>query len=150
MSQSLDPPLPESLVHLIKTKTATCTLATVGEDGRPNTAPIHIVTAPNERTLLMGIGRIHDTLRNIRMNPWVSASFMGEGDVAFSVKGRATITADRMASSEALAMVAIEVTEVKSDTAPSVLVEQGVKIRYRSDRAAAFVTNAFRELEQKP
>jgi hypothetical protein len=119
---------------------------TVGEGGTPNTCPISLIYAKDEKTLLAGLLRNSGTSANLRRDGRVSLEIIGPDDLVMGVQGTMRLVRDPMAASEAMAMWEMQVTKVKQDTSPAQRVIQGPASVPRSDKAKAFEQAAFAEL----
>ncbi len=111
---------------------------TVGEDGAPNTAPVSLIYAQDERTLLLATLRTTATTANLRRDGRVCLEIIGANDVVMGVKGTVRLIKEPMAASEAMALWEIKVEQVKQDTSPAQKVTQGPAAMPRSDKARAF------------
>ncbi len=120
--------------------------ATVGPDGAPNTAPISLIYARDEKTLLVGLLRTTTTTANLRRDGRISLELMGADDLVMGIQGTMLIIREPMESSEAMAIWEMRVEKVKQDTSPAQRVVQGPASTPRSDKAAAFEKAAFAEL----
>ncbi|MHB1416389.1 MAG: pyridoxamine 5'-phosphate oxidase family protein [Chloroflexota bacterium] len=90
-------------------------VATVGEDGMPNSAPFSWVVAKDSRTVRLGVNRGVATLHNIRHNGRVSISLMAGGH-SVTMKGTGTVIKDNIeAAPLPTAVVEIRLHEVKDD-----------------------------------
>lgn len=90
-------------------------LATVGADGKPNSAPFSWVVAPDSRTIRIGVNKGVATLDNIRRNGFIALSIVSPG-LFVTVKGRARVLRDAIEEAPLpTAVVEIRVEEVKDD-----------------------------------
>jgi hypothetical protein len=119
---------------------------TVGEDGTPNTCPISLIYAKDEKTLLAGLLRNSGTSANLRRDGRVSLEIISPEDLVMGVQGTMRLVREPMAASEAMAMWEMQVAKVKQDTSPAQRVIQGPASVPRSDKAKAFEQAAFAEL----
>src|SRR5690349_14061359 len=70
-------------------------LSTVDED--VHAIPVSAPVRAGDRAILLSLHRSRDTLGRIRRWPEVALTFLAEGDVAFTARGRATVVEDPMA-----------------------------------------------------
>src|SRR5215472_15285925 len=70
-------------------------LSTVDED--VHAIPISAPVRAGDRAILLSLRRSRDTLGRIRRWPEVALTFLAEGDVAFTARGRATVIEEPMA-----------------------------------------------------
>ncbi len=120
---------------------------TVGEDGAPNTCPLTLIYAKDEKTLIVGTLRNSNTSANLRRDGRVSLQIIAADDLVMGIQGTMHLVKDPMATSDAMAMWEMRVTKVKQDTSPAQRVIQGPASVPRSDKATAFEQAAFAELK---
>ncbi len=120
---------------------------TVGPDGAPNTAPISLIYARDEKTLLAALLRTTTTTANLRHNGRISLEIIGSDDLVLGIQGTMRLIREPMKCSEAMAIWEMTVEKVKQDTSPAQRVVQGPASVPRSDKAAAFEKAGFEELE---
>lgn len=120
---------------------------TVGPDGAPNTAPISLIYARDEKTLLAALLRTTTTSGNLRRDGRVSLEIIGGDDLVLGIQGVMRLIREPMKCSEAMAIWEMTVEKVKQDTSPAQRVVQGPASVPRSDKAAAFEKAGFEELE---
>lgn len=119
---------------------------TVGPDGAPNTAPISLIYARDEKTLLVGLLRTTTTTANLRRDGRVSLEIMGPDDLVMGIQGTMRLIKEPMAMSEAMALWEMRVEKVKQDTSSAQRVIQGPASTPRSEKAAEFEKAAIAEL----
>ena len=119
---------------------------TVGADGAPNTAPVSLIYARDEKTLLMATVRTSTTSANLRRDGRVSLEVIAADDLVMGIQGTVRLIREPMAASDAMAMWEMTVTKVKQDTSPAQRVTQGPASVPRSEKAQAFEKAAFAEL----
>jgi general stress protein 26 len=119
---------------------------TVGADGAPNTCPITLIYAKDEKTLLVATLRHSATTANLRRDGRVSLEIMAADDLVMGIQGNMRLLKEPMEASEAMALWEMRVTKVKQDTSPAQRLTQGAAAVPRSDKAAAFAQAAFAEL----
>ena len=101
-------------------------VATVDEDGTPRTAPFGSVRAVTPRLLRLISARYHDTYANLARDGRVMVALLVPPDIAVSIRGRARVVRERMNTSEASAIVDIDVEEVKNDMVRSGAIESAI------------------------
>jgi hypothetical protein len=119
---------------------------TVGPDGAPNTAPISLIYARDEKTLLVGLLRTTTTTANLRRDGRVSLELIQGEDLVLGIQGSMWIVREPMECSEAMSLWEMKVEKVKHDTSPAQRVIQGPASTPRNEKAAAFEKAAFAEL----
>ena len=91
-------------------------MATVDEQGRPDTAPISWVTAVDRRTIRLAVSPQVSTYKNVLNNNHVMLALIG-GAMTLSIKGRATVLTPGMEEVPfPMAMIEVAVEEVKDDS----------------------------------
>jgi len=120
---------------------------TVGEDGAPNTCPISLIYAQDEKTLLVGLLRHSGTSANLRRDGRVSLEIIGADDLVMGIQGVMRLVKEPMAMSDAMSILEMQVTKVKQEHSPAQRVIQGPASAPRSDKAAAVEQAAFVELK---
>jgi general stress protein 26 len=119
---------------------------TVGADGAPNTAPVSLIYAKDEKTLLVATVRNSTTATNLRHDGRVSFEIFGSDDLVIGILGSMRLAKEPMDSSDAMAMWEMRVEKVKQDTSPAQRVIQGPASVARSDKAGAFEKAVMAEL----
>ncbi len=120
--------------------------ASVGADGAPNTCPITLIYAKDEKTLLIATVRHSTTANNLRRDGRISLEIMGAEDLVMGIQGTMRLIRDPMAMSEAMALWEMRVEKVKQDSSPAQKVVQGPAATLRSEKAAEFEKAAWAEL----
>jgi Pyridoxamine 5'-phosphate oxidase len=110
-------------------------LSTVDED-------VHaiLVSAPvraGDSAISLSLHRSRDTLERIRRWPEVALTFLAEGDVAFTARGRATVVEEPMAVDQEYAAVSIAVDYVDDHRQPAFRVTAGVDREWADEAARA-------------
>ncbi len=119
---------------------------TVGADGAPNTCPVTLIIAKDERTLLLGTLRASTTTANLRRDGRMSLEILGADDLVLGVQGSVRLLKEPMAMSDAMAMWEFKVEKVKQDTSPTQRVIQGPASLARSEKGEQFEQAAVAEL----
>ncbi len=119
---------------------------TVGADGAPNTCPISLFYAKDERTLLVATLRHSTTATNLRRDGRVSLEIMGADDLVIGIQGTMRLIKEPMAMSEAMVLWEMRVEKVKQDTSSAQKVIQGPASIPRGEKAVAFENAAIAEI----
>jgi predicted pyridoxine 5'-phosphate oxidase superfamily flavin-nucleotide-binding protein len=119
---------------------------TVGADGAPNTCPVTLIYAKDERTLLLATLRTSTTAANLRRDGRVSLEILGSEDLVMGIQGSVRLLKEPMAMSDAMAMWEVRVEKVKQDTSSAQRVIQGPACQPRSEKAVEFERAAIAEL----
>lgn len=118
----------------------------VGDDGAPNTCPISLIYAKDDRTLLVATLRASATTANLRRDGRVSLEILAADDLVMGIQGVMRILREPMTCSEAMILWEMRVNKVKLDTSPAQRVTQGPASTPRSEKAAAFEKVALAEI----
>ncbi|MFO7990684.1 MAG: pyridoxamine 5'-phosphate oxidase family protein [Thermoplasmata archaeon] len=146
MSEILGSSLPEEAYRLLRSKIPTVIVATVSEEGRPNTTPIHLAWAKDRNTILMGMAKRHDGTKNIEETGKAMICMCEKGDVNVSIYGTAKVMKEQMDCNEHMSIIKFDVEQVKDDSTHS---RTTSGIRWESKTAAGdkFIEDIFNELE---
>ena len=90
-------------------------LATVDADGAPRTAPFGSLRAVTPGLLRLACNQYHDTYANMCRDGWVSVALLAPPNIAVSIRGRARVVREGMDTGEHLAILEIDIEEVKND-----------------------------------
>ena len=99
-----------------------------------------------DRTILLSLHRSRGTLGRIRRWPEVALTFLAEGDVAFTARGRATIVEEPMAVDPEYDAVSIAVDHVDDHRQPAFRVTAGVDREWVDEAARAALAARVRAL----
>ena len=108
-------------------------LSTVDED--VHAIPISAPARAGDRAILLSLHRGRDTLGRIRRWPEVALTFLAEGNVAFTARGKATVFEEPMTADPDYAAVSIAVDHVDDHRQQAFRVTAGVD-REWADQAA--------------
>ena len=99
-------------------------LSTVEEDVHaiPVSAPVRV----GDRAILVSLHRSRETVSRIRRWPEVALTFLAEGDVAFTARGRAKVVEEPMTVDPEYHAVSIAVHHVDNHRQPAFRVTAGV------------------------
>lgn len=140
--------LPEDLIALLKKENTVATLATFSEKGIPNTTPIQCIYPKGQESLLISIHKEHTGYLNMVWQKKVMICFMGEGNIAYSVLGRAGVVRAPSSVHPLMNVVRIDIIDIKSDRSILTKVDQGVLWSYTSSEAEELVKSLFKELRE--
>ena len=112
-------------------------LSTVGGD--VHAIPVSAPVRAGDGAILLSLHRSRDTLGRIRRWPEVALTFLAEGNVAFTARGRATLVEEPMTVDPEYASVSIAVDHVDDHRQPAFRVTAGVDREWvdQAARAAA-------------
>ncbi|MBW2620208.1 MAG: pyridoxamine 5'-phosphate oxidase family protein [Deltaproteobacteria bacterium] len=123
-------------------------MGTVNEDGSPNTAPISLFYAPEDKTIIAGMVKTSQTVSNIKRDGRLIIEVLYEGDIVFGILGQGKITKEPLDCSDATLAVKIEVSGVKRDTSPAQIITSGPKSTLRSEKAGEYEKAVLNEINQ--
>lgn len=138
--------LPEDLIEMLKKENTVAVLATFSEKGVPNTTPIQCIYPKGQESLLLSIHKEHTGYLNMVWQKKVMICFMGEGNVAYSVLGRAGVVRAPSIVHPLMNIVRIDIIDIKSDRSILTKVDQGVTWSYTSAEAEELEKSLFKEL----
>jgi len=148
MSQIIGEELNSELIELFNENELTAVVATVSDDGYPNTAPMALFYAPDNKRLRMSIGTMHESYENIKQNEKIMVNVMEGGDYAFSIKGRGKIIKEKSDYNDAMSVVEISIEQIKKDNSPVAKITQGIKLEPRNEKSVDFLEKLSDELEK--
>src|SRR3989304_7989982 len=137
--------LPEDLVAVLR-KGTVGVLSTFSEKGLPHTTPIQCVYPKGLESILISIHKDHTGYHNMVWQKKVMICFMDEGNVAYSVLGRAGVVRAPSLVHPLMNVVRIDIIDIKSDRSVLTRVDVGVRWSYTSPEAEELSTNLLKEL----
>lgn len=146
MSKIIGNALPQEIVDLFNKELTTVIVSTVTDEGYPHAMPVHLLAAPDDKTIRMALVKAHQTTANIKNNGKAFITVLEGEDLAVGIKGTARVTREPMEGNGAMVMIEFKVEEIKSDTTPTVIVSDGVRTKHRSSKTADFFRTMFDEL----
>jgi len=146
MSKILGNTLPPEVKDLFNRETTSVVLSTLTPEGYPHAMPVHLLCAPDEKTILMALVKNHQSTLNIKDNGKAMITALDGEDIAVGIKGAAKVVKEPMDANKAMVAIEFQVQEVKSDTTPTVIVTQGVRFKHRSEKTSDFFRTCFDEL----
>ncbi len=148
MAKHVGVKLPEDLLELLNRKQTIAVLATFSEKGIPNTTPIQCIYPKGNESLLITIHKEHSGYHNMVWQKKVMLCFMAEGNVAYSVLGRAGVVRAPSSVHPLMNVVRIDIIDIKSDRSILTRVDQGILWSYTSAEAEQLHKALFQELEE--
>ncbi len=119
MPDATPPQMPPHLVQFLLGG-ETCVVATVDEQGWPQTTLMTWVVARNPQTLTIAVDNRGRSMRNLRGNPKVAVEVLGD-DLCYGLRGTAVVEKEAMASSPfPCALVSVKIEEVRDHGAAGV------------------------------
>ncbi len=148
MAKHVGVKLPIDLINVIKKGKTVAVLATFSEKGLPHTTPIQCLYPKGQESILISINKDHTGYHNMVWQKKVVLCFMDEGNVAYSVLGRAGVVKAPSDQHPLMNVVRIDIIDIKSDRSVLSRVESGVRWSYTSVEAEELSKALMRELEQ--
>ena len=148
MAKHVGVKLPEDLSTIIKSERVVCVLATFSEKGMPHTTPIQCVYPKGSESILMTIHKDHTGYHNMVWQKKVMLCFLEEGNIAYSVLGRAGVVRAPSVIHPLMNVVRIDIIDIKSDRSVLARVESGVKWTYTSSEAEELSKALMGELKE--
>lgn len=148
MAKHVGVKLPEDLFNLLKSEKALAILATFSEKGLPHTTPIQCVYPKGSESILMTIHKDHTGYHNMVWQKKVMLCFVAEGNIAYSVLGRAGVVRAPSHVHPLMNVVRIDIIDIKSDRSVLVRVDSGVTWSYTSQEAQELTQALMDELKE--
>lgn len=146
MAKHVGVKLPEDLVSILKGGKTVAVLATFSEKGLPHTTPIQCVYPKGLESILITIHKDHAGYHNMVWQKKVMLCFMDEGNVAYSVLGRAGVVRAPSQVHPLMNVVRIDIIDIKSDRSVLSRVDSGVRWSYTSPEAEELLHALNQEL----
>ena len=140
--------LPDDLIAVLKKGQTVGVLATYSEKGLPHTTPIQWVFPKGRESILISIHKDHTGYHNMVWQKKVMLCFMDEGNVAYSVLGRAGVVRAPSNVHPLMNVVRIDIIDIKSDRSVLTKVEKGIQWSYTSPEAKELLDALFDELKE--
>ena len=140
--------IPDDLIELLKKEKAVAVLATFSEKGLPHTTPIQCIYPKGQESLLITIHKEHIGYHNMVWQKKVMLCFLGEGNIAYSVLGRAGVVRAPSIVHPLMNVVRIDIIDIKCDRSILTRVDQGLAWSYTSPEAEDLIRNLFKELKE--
>ncbi len=148
MAKHVGVKLPEDLSAIMRSERLVCILATFSEKGMPHTTPIQCVYPKGSESILMTIHKDHTGYHNMVWQKKVMLCFLEEGNIAYSVLGRAGVVRAPSMVHPLMNVVRIDIIDIKSDRSVLSRVESGVKWTYTSSEAEELSKALMGELKE--
>lgn len=146
MSKIIGDTLPQEIIELFNKELTTVIVSTQTPEGFPHAMPVHLLAAPDGKTVRMALVKAHQTTANIKDNGKAFITVLEGPDLAMGIKGTASVVREPMEGNAAMIMIEFRVEQIKSDTTPTVTVKEGVRTEHRTPKTAGFFRVMFDEL----
>ena len=140
--------LPDDLIKTLKSGNTVAILSTFSEKGLPHTTPIQCIYSKGLESILISINKDHAGYHNMVWQKKVMLCFLDEGNVAYSVLGRAGVVRAPSLVHPLMNIVRIDIIDIKSDRSVLTRVESGVRWSYTSLEAEELSKALMNELKE--
>lgn len=147
MAKHVGVKLPDDLVQLLKKEQTLCVMATFSEKGLPNTTPLQCIYPKESESLLLSIHKDHTGYHNMVWQKKIMLCFLGEGNIAYSILGRAGVVRAPSLVHPLMNVVRVDIIDIKSDVSVLAQVESGVQWSYTSADAQLLTQALMDELK---
>lgn len=148
MAKHVGVKLPEELYELLKKGTTVAVLATFSEKGVPHTTPIQVIYPKGYESILISIHKNHQGYQNMVWQKKVMLCFLDEGNIAYSILGRAGVVRAPSIVHPLMNVVHIDIIDIKSDCSVLSKVDSGVRWSYTSWEAEELSNGLMNELKE--
>jgi Pyridoxamine 5'-phosphate oxidase len=148
MAKHVGVKLPDDLRNLLLAENILCVLATFSEKGLPHTTPIQCIYPKGLESILMTINKDHTGYHNMVWQKKVMLNFLAQGNIAYSILGRAGVVRAPSNVHPLMNVVRIDIIDIKSDRSVLSRVESGVTWSYTSAEAEELTKALMGELKE--
>lgn len=148
MAKHVGVKLPEDLLQVLKKGQTVAVLATFSEKGLPHTTPIQSIYPKGLEGILLTIHKDHTGYHNMVWQKKVMLCFLDEGNVAYSILGRAGVVRAPSSVHPLMNVVRIDIIDIKSDRSILTKVDSGVRWSYASPDAQELSLALMDELKE--
>ena len=148
MAKHVGVKLPNDLIKVLKAGKTVAVLATFSEKGLPHTTPIQCIYPKGLESILLSIHKDHTGYHNMVWQKKVMLCFIDEGNVAYSVLGRAGVVRAPSAVHPLMNVVRVDIIDIKSDRSVLTRVDSGVRWSYTSWEAEELSLALLNELKE--
>ena len=146
MAKHVGVKLPDDLVAILKKGKTVGVFATFSENGLPDTTPVQFLYPKGSESILISIHKDHTGYHNMVWQKKVMLCFMDEGNVAYSVLGRAGVVRAPSLVHPLMNIVRVDIIDIKSDASVLTRIDAGVTWSYLSPEAELLSNNLLNEL----
>lgn len=148
MAKHVGVKLPEELYEILKKGTTVAVLATFSEKGVPHTTPLQVIYPKGYESILISIHKNHQGYQNMVWQKKVMLCFMDEGNIAYSILGRAGVVRAPSMVHPLMNVVHIDIIDIKSDCSVLTKVDSGIRWSYTSWEAEELSNGLMNELKE--
>ena len=148
MAKHVGVKLPDDLIAVLKRGQTVGILATFSEKGLPHTMPLQYIYPKGLESILITINK--DTLgyHNMVWQKKIMLSFLDEGNVAYSILGRAGVVRAPSIVHPLMNVVRIDIIDIFNDRSSLTKIDAGVKWSYTSADAQELSESLMDELKE--
>jgi hypothetical protein len=138
------PELPDRIFNVLRKPASAINpitvVATVDPDGTPRTAPFGSLRAITPRLLRLGCLKYHNTYANLCRDGRATVALLAPPNIAVSITGRARVVKDQVKANEQIAILEIDIDEVKNDMMRRGVIESAIQFSVPMDLADFYAT----------
>jgi len=138
MAKHVGVKLPDDLFNLLKSEKTVGILATFSEKGVPNAMPVQWLYPKGQESLLLTIHKEQESYHNMVWQKKVTFCFLGEGNVAYTILGRAGVVLAPSSVNALFHVVRIDIIEIKNEQSVLTKIDAGVQWSYISPEVEEF------------
>jgi hypothetical protein len=110
-------------------------LSTIGDE--LHSIPVATVLRAGARRILFSLERDHASLDRLREHPQAAIVILGDGNVAFTARGRARVVEESLPSAPDFAALVLDVDAIDDHRQPGYAVRSGIDVRGIGERNLA-------------
>jgi hypothetical protein len=148
MAKHVGVKLPDDLVAILKGEKTVAVLATFSEKGLPHTTPLQSIYPKGLESILISIHKDHTGYHNMVWQKKIMLCIMDEGNVAYSILGRAGVVRAPSSVHPLMNIVRIDIIDIKSDRSVLTKVDSGIRWSYTSPEAEELSKSLMQELKE--
>jgi len=148
MAKHVGVKLPEDLYNNLKLEKSVAVLATHSEKGLPHTTPVQCLYPKGAESILLSLHKDHTGYHNMVWQKKVMLCFLEEGNIAYSILGRAGVVRAPSVVHPLMNVVRIDIIDIKSDRSVLTRVDGGVRWSYTSPEAEELSKALMDELKE--
>src|SRR3972149_10226578 len=148
MAKHVGVKLPDDLVEVLKKGQSVAVLSTFSEKGLPHTTPIQSLYPKGRESILISIHKDHTGYHNMVWQKKVMLCFLDEGNIAYSILGRAGVVLAPSHVHPLMNVVRIDIIDIKCDRSVLTKVDSGVRWSYTSPDAEELSLALMNELKE--
>jgi hypothetical protein len=148
MAKHVGVKLPEDLYNYLKQEKSVAILSTHSEKGLPHTTPVQCLYPKGSESILLSLHKDHTGYHNMVWQKKVMLCFLEEGNIAYSILGRAGVVRAPSVVHPLMNVVRIDIIDIKSDRSVLTRVDSGIRWSYTSPEAEELSKALMSELKE--